>query len=355
MLIRPISTGAVSTPVGRETPAPGAYLAYRVRQLSVLARPVSILTVQARKPLTMRVALAVRIALIPLDGLPGAWRGGTIGQHVGTGMNLRERNNVQIEGSGDVTLILSHGFGCDQSMWRLLLPHFSRRYRVVTYDLVGAGGSDLGAYDYEKYASLWGYAADLDEIIEEYRAGPVIVVGHSVSAMIAVLAEVRSPGSLDGLIMIGGSPCYTDTGTYTGGFSRDELHELLAAIDDNFLGWSSTMAPVLMGAPGQPALAQELQSSFCRTDAQIARHFARVIFLSDHRQDVAGLAVPTLILQSAGDPVAPLAVGDYLHDVLPDSQLSVIDNMGHYPQLSAPSACSAAIDAFLQRYGGGHE
>jgi sigma-B regulation protein RsbQ len=240
-------------------------------------------------------------------------------------------------------------------MWKFLLPHFVTRMRVITYDLIGAGQSDLGSYDREKYASLWGYAADLNQIIDAYGQGAVIVAGHSVSAMIGVLAERQRPGRIAGLVMIGGSPCYVDSGTYTGGFSRDEVHTLLSVIDENYLGWSSSMAPVLMGASGQPALEQELLSSFCRTDAQIARHFARVIFLSDHRQEVDGLHLPTLILQSTDDPVVPVAVGEYLHRVLPASQLILVDNMGHYPQLSAPSACSAAMDGFFASLRPGHE
>ncbi|QHG68327.1 alpha/beta fold hydrolase [Pseudomonas putida] len=270
-------------------------------------------------------------------------------------MTLHQRNNVSIAGKGRATLILSHGFGCDQSMWKFLLPHLVERMRVITYDLVGAGQSDLAAYDREKYASLWGYAEDLNEIIDAYGQGPVIVAGHSVSAMIGVLAERQRPGRIAGLVMIGGSPCYIDSGTYSGGFSRDEVQTLLSVIDENYLGWSSTMAPVLMGASGEPALQEQLLSSFCRTDGQIARHFARVIFLSDHRQEVDGLRLPSLILQSSDDPVVPMAVGEYLHRVLPDSQLVVVDNMGHYPQLSAPSACSAAMDGFFTRLGLGHE
>lgn len=251
-------------------------------------------------------------------------------------MTLQKRNNVHIAGSGSTTLILSHGFGCDQSMWRCLLPHLVTRFRVVTYDLVGAGQSDLAAYTTEKYASLWGYATDLNELIDAYAEGPVIVVGHSVSAM------------------IGGSPCYIDSPGYTGGFAPDEIQALLTTLDDNYLGWSSSMAPTLMGTPGQPLLQAELTSSFCRTDAQIARHFARVIFLCDHRQEVSGLPVPTLIVQCTGDPVVPVAVGEYLHRVLPQSQLSLIDNMGHYPQLSAPGACAASMDAFFAEHGFGH-
>lgn len=270
-------------------------------------------------------------------------------------MSLQKRNNVHIAGDGCATLILSHGFGCDQSMWKFLLPHLVTRMRVITYDLVGAGQSDLAAYDREKYASLWGYATDLNEIIDEYGQGPLLVAGHSVSAMIGVLAERQRPGRIAGLVMIGGSPCYIDSGTYSGGFSRDDVQALLSVIDENYLGWSSTMAPLLMGASGEPALQEELLSSFCRTDGQIARHFARVIFLSDHRQDVDGLRLPTLILQSSDDPVVPMAVGEYLQSVLLDSRLVVVDNMGHYPQLSAPSTCSAAIDDFFIQLGFGHE
>lgn len=262
-------------------------------------------------------------------------------------MSLQKRNNVHVAGSGTATLILSHGFGCDQSMWKFLLPHLLTRFRVVTYDLVGAGQSDTQAYDRDKYASLWGYASDLNELIDEYAQGPIIVVGHSVSALVGALAERQRAGRIAALVMIGGSPCYINSPGYTGGFSAEEVHSLLHTIDENFKGWSSSMAPVLMGTPGQPALGEELVSSFCRTDAQIARHFARVIFLSDHRADIAGLQLPTLILQSTGDPVVPVAVGDYLHAALPNSHLSLIDNMGHYPQMSAPSACSAAMDVFF--------
>lgn len=262
-------------------------------------------------------------------------------------MTLQKRNNVNISGSGSATLVLSHGFGCDQTMWKLLLPHLASRFRVISYDLVGAGQSDLAAYDREKYSSLWGYASDLNELIDAYAEGPVILVCHSASAMIGTLAQRQQPGRVAAMVMIGGSPSYIDSGDYAGGFLAEEVDALLEAIDDNYQGWSTTMAPVLMGEPGEPALGEELLSSFKRTDGQIARHFARVIFLADHRADVVGLDTPTLILQCTGDPVVPVAVGEYLNRVLPNSQLSLIEGMGHYPQLSAPSACTAAIDGFL--------
>lgn len=262
-------------------------------------------------------------------------------------MDLRLRNNVHVSGDGDATLIFSHGFGCDQVMWRFLLPHFTDRFRTVSYDLVGAGGSDLSAYDREKYSALWGYAADLNEIIDAFAQGPVVLVGHSVSSMIGALADRLRPDRVAAHVMVGPSPCYIDVDDYKGGFSEADIHSLLDTLDSNYLGWSSTMAPVIMGAPGEPALSEELTNSFCRTDPDIARQFARVTFLSDNRQDVAGLATPTLILQSTDDLIAPLAVGEYLRGALPNSVLHLVPNIGHCPHMSAPSACSEAMDAFL--------
>lgn len=262
-------------------------------------------------------------------------------------MDLQHRNNVKVMGDGPSTLIFSHGFGCDQSMWRYLAEGFTDRFTVVLYDLVGAGESDLEAYDREKYNSLAGYARDLNEIIDHYARGPVIVVGHSVSSMIGTLADRQAPGSIAAHIMIGPSPCYIDTDDYVGGFKLEDIHSLLDILDSNYLGWSSTMAPVIMGTPGQPALSEELTNSFCRTEPDIAKQFARVTFMSDNRQDIVGLATPTLILQSTDDLIAPLAVGDYLHAVLPNSTLCLVANVGHCPHMSAPSACSEAMENFL--------
>lgn len=265
-------------------------------------------------------------------------------------MNLQQRNNVHVMGDGRATLIFSHGFGCDQAMWRLISPHYADRFNVVLYDLVGAGNSAIEAYDPDKYATLNGYAHDLAELVREFGTGPVIIVGHSVSAMIGVLADRQAPGLIAAHVMIGPSPCYVDSGDYVGGFSEEDVHSLLDTLDSNYLGWSSTMAPVIMGAPGQPALGEELTNSFCRTDPEIAKQFARVTFLSDNRKDVAGLTTPTLILQSTDDLIAPVAVGEYLHAALPNSTLKLVDNVGHCPHLSAPDACSDAIDAFLGRW-----
>jgi sigma-B regulation protein RsbQ len=262
-------------------------------------------------------------------------------------MDLRHRNNVTVLGDGTSTLVFSHGFGCNQAMWNYLVPHFLGRFRVVLYDLVGAGRSDLSAYDKSKYSSLEGYASDLNEIIDAYAVGPVILVGHSVSAMIGTLADRLAPGRIAAHVMIGPSPRYIDTEGYVGGFKQTDINDLLDTLDSNYLGWSSAMAPQIMGAPGQPALSSELTDSFCRTEPDIAKQFARVTFMSDNRQDVLGLAVPVLILQSSDDLIAPVTVGEYLHTILPNSTYSVIDNVGHCPHMSAPQACAEAMDSFL--------
>jgi sigma-B regulation protein RsbQ len=262
-------------------------------------------------------------------------------------MSVQSRNNVSVVGDGATTLIFSHGFGCDQTMWSYLIDHFTSRFKVVLYDLVGAGQSELSEYDANKYNSLDGYAQDLVEIIDEFTTGPVILVGHSVSAMIGALADRSQHDRIVAHVMIGPSPCYVDSGQYVGGFKLDDIKSLLHTLDSNYLGWSSTMAPVIMGAPGQPALGESLTNSFCRTDPEIAKQFARVTFMSDNRADVSGLTTPTLILQSTDDIIAPVAVGEYLHQVLPNSTLCLVANVGHCPHMSAPSACSEAMDSFL--------
>lgn len=262
-------------------------------------------------------------------------------------MSLQLRNNVKVTGTGPVTMILAHGFGCDQSMWRFLAPNYLERYRVVTFDLVGSGQSDLAAYDPDKYATLHGYADDVLEIVGAYADGPAIFVGHSVSAMIGMLASIKAPERFVAQIMVGPSPSYINEGDYVGGFSREDIDELLDTMDSNYLGWSSNIAPAIMGAPEQPQLGVELTNSFCRTDPEIAKQFARATFLSDHRADVALCTTPTLILQCSDDIIAPRDVGDFMHRTLPRSVLRIIDNVGHCPHMSAPTASTAAMDEFL--------
>lgn len=262
-------------------------------------------------------------------------------------MSVAHRNNVQVSGTGPGTLVFAHGFGCDQNMWRLLAPQYADRFKVVTFDHVGSGSSDLSSYDREKYNSLRGYGDDLVQIVQEFGVGPVYVVGHSVSAMIGMLAGLSAPGAIAAHIMIGPSPCYINDGDYVGGFSREDIDGLLDMLESNYLGWASNMAPAIMGVPEKPELGLELAESFCRTDPDIAKQFARVTFLSDNRADLHRLQEPTLIIQCSEDIIAPVAVGEYMHRVLPASTLEIVDNVGHCPHLSSPCASADAIDRFL--------
>lgn len=263
-------------------------------------------------------------------------------------MSVQLRNNVNVMGEGPATLIFAHGFGCDQNMWRFMAPLFAERYRVVLFDMVGNGQSETSAWFKRKYDSLDGYANDLLEVVKEFAGpGPVIHVGHSVSAMIGALADLKEPGHFAAHVMIGPSPCYINDGDYIGGFTRPDIESLLEALDSNYLGWSGNMAPVIMGAPEQPELGQELTDSFCRADPEIAKQFARVTFMSDHRQEIQRLTTKTLILQCSDDLIAPVQVGHFLHRAIAGSTLRQIENVGHCPHMSAPGTCIDAIDQFL--------
>ncbi len=262
-------------------------------------------------------------------------------------MNARSRNNVVVTGLEDgQTVLLAHGFGCDQNLWRLVLPSLAERFRVVLFDHVGAGKSDLSAWSAQRYSTLDGYASDVLDICEELDLRDVVLVGHSVSAMIAVLAVNRDPSRIAKLVLLTPSPCYIDDGDYRGGFSRADIDELLDSLDSNYLGWSAAMAPVIMGNPDRPALGTELTESFCRTDPAIARVFAHTTFLTDNRADLPEVSVPTLVLQCDQDAIAPPEVGRFVHEQIRGSELVTLNATGHCPQLSAPEATAEAITAF---------
>ena len=262
--------------------------------------------------------------------------------------NIVERNAVRISGVPEGRpMVFVHGFGCDQAMWRFVAPDFEVDHGVVLLDLVGSGKSDLSAYDPEKYNSLQGYADDIVEICRELELRDVVLVGHSVSAMIGVLACQQAPELFGALVMVGPNPRYVDDGDYIGGFSRTDIAGLLDALDANHLGWSRQMAPVIMGNPDRPELAAELTNSFCRTDPGIAAQFARVTFLSDNRADLPTVAVPTLVLQCSEDAIAREVVGRFVHEQLPNSVFTQLKATGHVPHLSAPEETTAAIRAFL--------
>ena len=261
---------------------------------------------------------------------------------------MAQRNHVRVSGLPEGRpVVFAHGFGCDQNMWRFVAPDFEVDHRVVLFDHVGAGGSDLSAYDPEKYGSLSGYASDLVEICRELGRTDVVLVAHSVSAMIGVLAVAQAPELFAALVMVGPNPRYVDDDDYRGGFSRADVVALLDSLDSNHLGWSTTMAPVIMGNPDRPDLSAELTNSFCRTDPRVARQFARVTFLSDNRADLAAVRIPTLVLQCSADVIAPDVVGEYVHRQIAGSVLTRLRATGHCPHLSAPEETTAAIRAFL--------
>ena len=256
-------------------------------------------------------------------------------------------NNVLLTGrEGAPVMMLAHGFGCDQNMWRLVTPGLARDFRVLLFDHVGSGRSDLSAWQPERYATLDGYADDVLRILGDLDLRQVVFVGHSVSAMIGVLAAIREPDRFSKLILLGPSPRYVDDESYRGGFSQGDIGELLDSLDSNYLGWSAAMAPVIMGNPGRPELGEELANSFCRTDPEIARAFARTTFLSDNRADLGKVTVPTLVLQCSSDVIAPPEVGAFVHAQIPGSRLVTLPATGHCPQLSAPESTVAAIASF---------
>jgi sigma-B regulation protein RsbQ len=265
--------------------------------------------------------------------------------------NIVARNHVRSFGQGSQILMFAHGFGCDQNMWRFITPAFEKDYRIVLFDYVGAGRSDLSSYHPERYASLQGYAQDVLDICKALELKDVIFVGHSVSSMIGLLAAVEKPACFSHLIMVGPSPCYINDKDYKGGFERSDIEGLLETMEKNYIGWANFLAPDIMGNKDQPELGEELTESFCSTDPLIAHQFAKATFFSDNRNDLAKLKTPTLILQCSDDIIAPLEVGNYLHRKLPQSTLNIMKATGHCPHMSEPAETIALIKNYLNTAG----
>lgn len=262
--------------------------------------------------------------------------------------DVLRRNNVTISGNpAGRTVMFAHGFGCSQETWNLVAPQFEEDCNVVLFDHVGSGGSDVSQYDHGKYDSLDGYASDILEILDALDASDVVFVGHSVSAMIGVLAANRRPERFGTLVLIGPSPRYTNDGSYYGGFEQADIEALLESLDANYLGWSQEMAPVIMGNADRPELGERLTASFCRMDPRIARHFAHVTFLSDNRADLPAVSVPTVVMQCSEDLIAPVPVGEYVNATISGSHLTMLEATGHVPILSAPDEVVAGIRRHL--------
>ena len=265
------------------------------------------------------------------------------------GASVTARNNVNVFGEGDTPMLFAHGFGCDQNMWRFVTPAFEEDYRIVLFDYVGHGKSDLKAYNKERYSNLNGYAQDILDVSQTLDLKDCVLVGHSVSSIICLLAAIKEPERFRALIMVSPSPRYiNDPPEYIGGFSREDIEGLLDTMEKNYIGWANFLAPQVMGKLDAPHLTEELKESFCSTDPVVARQFAEVTFLGDNREDLPRLGIPSLILQCANDVIAPEQVGRYTADRVPGSTFRMLDALGHCPHMSSPRETIAAMKDFLR-------
>jgi sigma-B regulation protein RsbQ len=263
--------------------------------------------------------------------------------------DILKRHNVQVRGSGSITLLFAHGMGCDQKVWHSIMPAFEADYTIVAFDYIGSGRSDWSAYNSEKYSSFQGYAADMQDICAALALQNVVLVAHSVSSMIGMLAAINNPALFKAIVMIGPSPSYINTKAYAGGFERNEIEALLSLMETNYKKWAGAFAPRAMGNADKPELSQNLNESFCSTDPAITLDFARLTFLSDNRNDLPKLQTPCLVLQTADDIVAPLHVGAYMHQAIQGSTLVYMKATGHFPQLSAPEETINEIKNYLEK------
>lgn len=261
--------------------------------------------------------------------------------------DILSRNNVRVFGQGSQPMLFAHGFGCDQNMWRFITPAFESDYRIVLFDYVGAGKSDLSSYHPERYGRLEGYVQDVLDVCEALDLSDVIFVGHSVSSMVGVLASIQQPERFQHLLLIAPSPRYINDEGYIGGFDRADIEGLLDTMERNYIGWANFLAPTIMQNPGRPELSQELEESFCSTDPEIARRFAEATFFADNRSDLPAVTVPSLIMQCSEDVIAPLEVGEYLHRYLAASTLRVMEATGHCPHMSHPEETIRIMKEYL--------
>ena len=290
-----------------------------------------------------------RAAELPPRYIPRGARRAPIHPNEVEPMDVISRNNVTVFGRGTRPMLFAHGFGCDQNMWRYVTPAFEDDYQIVLFDYVGSGHSDLAAYDEARYSTLDGYAQDVLDVCHALDLRDVVLVGHSVSGMVAVLAANREPERFGRLVLIGPSPRYVnDPPEYVGGFERGDIEGLLEMMERNFIGWASFLAPNIIGNPERPELGAELTESFCSTDPHVARRFAEATFFADNRADLAHVRVPSLVLQCTDDMIAPLGVGEYVHRQLAGSTLRVMKATGHCPHMSHPEETIELIRDFLR-------
>lgn len=264
--------------------------------------------------------------------------------------DIIRRNNVQITGTGQQVMLMAHGFGCNQLMWRFLTPHLSSQYKLVLFDYVGSGASNLAAYSRQKYADLDGYAQDIVDICTSLDLHDVVLVGHSVSSIISLLAARQIPQRIHSIVMVCPSPCFlNDPPEYMGGFNKADLTELIDLMDKNYIGWAQYLAPLVAGNAEQDFVSAELAESFCSTNPISAKNFAKATFFSDYRALLPQNTHPVLLLQSQTDALAALCVGEYMHKQTPNSVLQVVEAKGHCLHMTHPQQVAAHIVQFMQQ------
>lgn len=261
--------------------------------------------------------------------------------------SVLERHHVNVIGHGDRVLMLAHGLGCDQSVWEPVVRDLSRDHRVVLFDYVGSGRSDTRAWHPDRYATLDGHARDVLAILDALQAPPVVYIGHSVSCSIGVLAAVARPARFDRLILVAPNPCFINEPGYVGGYELADIMELLELMERNVVGWANFFAPVAMKNPDRPELIDDFRQRLCNGDPVILKHFTKVVFMSDIRDQLPHLQAPALILQCDDDAVAPKAVGDYMRSHIPRALLRHMRATGHCPHMSQPEETVAMIRDYL--------
>ncbi len=262
--------------------------------------------------------------------------------------HILSRNNVKVTGSGKQTMIFAPGFGCDQTVWNSVSQSFEEDYQVVLFDYVGLGKSDLTFYDPAKYSKLSGYVEDVLDVCSALDVNNAILVGHSVGAMIGMLASLRKPEHFSHLVMIGPSACYlNDPPSYIGGFEKEDLLGLLDLMAKNYIGWANIFAATALNNPDCPDIEKDIEDRFCSTDPVIARHFAEACFFTDNRPNLSNVTMPALILQCANDIIAPVSAGEYMKECLPNSTIKYMDAIGHFPHMSHADETILLIRGYL--------
>ncbi|KAK7844457.1 probable strigolactone esterase DAD2 [Quercus suber] len=265
------------------------------------------------------------------------------------GTSLLENLNVRVEGSGQRTLVLAHGFGTDQSVWQRILPYFTPHYRVILYDLVCAGSVNPDFFDFRRYTTLDAYVDDLLYILDAHRVDRCAYVGHSVSAMIGILASIRRPELFSKLILVGASPRFLNDNDYHGGFEQGEIEKVFEAMESNYEAWVNGFAPLAVGAD-VPTAVREFSRTLFNMRPDISLFVSRMIFNSDLRGVLGLVKVPCCIFQTARDVSVPASVATYLKDHLGGrNTVEMLETEGHLPHLSAPYLMAQKLRRALSR------